>query len=159
MSDAALRDELAGIPVVSHLGIRFGTLRGGTAVATLPASDTTLSHIGSVSAGPLFALGEAAAAAAVWGLFGERLADAVPLAHSAEIRFLKIAEGPLTATAHLERPAQLQADFRSRGVARFAAEVQVRNWDEVPVCEMTVQFVVRAPNGDRRNPTLASPQG
>ena len=139
-----LRAELAAIPVIAHLGIRFGELRGGSAVAVLPPTDHVQSHIGSVSAGPLFALGEAAAAASVWGLFGDRLADAVPLAHTAEIRFLAIAEGPLTATAHLRHPAQLRADFQRHGVARFGAAVQVRNWDDVPVCEMTVQFVVRS---------------
>ena len=69
--------------------------------ACCPRTDHLHNHVGSQHAGALFSAGEAASGAAFVGAFAERLGDITPLARSAEITYLKLAKGPITATGTL----------------------------------------------------------
>ena len=96
----------AAIPMVKTLSLEFLEFDDGMAVLALPDQQPYHNHIGGPHAGAMFTLGESASGAIVIGSFAERLADAVPLAMVAEIRYLKIAKGRVTATATMSRSAQ-----------------------------------------------------
>ena len=73
----------------------------GRGVVTLPDDDRLHNHVGSQHAGALFSAGEAASGAAFMGAFAEHLGNITPLARSADISYLKLAKGPITATGTL----------------------------------------------------------
>ena len=93
----------AAIPYNRHLGLEVAEVGEGRGVITLPDDDRLHNHVGSQHAGALFSAGEAASGAAFMGAFAEHLGDITPLARSAEISYLKLAKGPITATGTLGR--------------------------------------------------------
>jgi acyl-coenzyme A thioesterase PaaI-like protein len=89
------------VPMVATLGIEFRDLELGRAVMWLPDSEGYRNHVGGPHAGAMWTLAESASGALVLANFGDLLADITPLPVEATIRFLKIAYGPVTATATL----------------------------------------------------------
>ncbi len=93
------------VPMVATLNLGFGELTPDRAVMTLPDQPAYRNHVGGPHAGAMFTLAESASGALILMNFGDLLDRVVPLAVSAEIRYLKLAMGDVTATATPDRSA------------------------------------------------------
>ena len=123
MDYEAVRSGLEqAIPFNRHLGLEVLEVSDGRGVVRLPEGDDLLNHVGSQHAGGLFSAGEAASGGAFVGAFAERMGGITPLAKSARIDYLKLAKGPITATATLggdkAGPARPAGRRLPRGVPR-----------------------------------------
>ena len=145
MDYEAIRSGLAqAVPFNGHLGLEVLEVGDGFAKVRLPDEDRLKNHVGSQHAGALFGAGEAASGAAVVGAFAEHLGSVTPLVKNAQIRFTKIALGPIVAAARIEEPVtsvleRLERDRRSD----FAVRVELTNGEGAQVGELTVTWMVR----------------
>jgi hypothetical protein len=81
--------------------------------------------------------------------FGDRLAEATPLAVEATIRYLKVAMGDLTAEATMANdPADVLAELAAGRRPEFDVVVTIRDRDGVDTGTMTVKWTLR-PNRRR----------
>ncbi|MFE2765882.1 DUF4442 domain-containing protein [Streptomyces albidoflavus] len=130
----------ATVPMVRTLDLTFGEVTAERAVAHLPDQAAYHNHVGGPHAGAMFTLAESASGAIVLAAFGDQLTRAVPLAASADIRYRKLALGPVTATAVLGRPApELDAGTRPE----FPVHVEITREDGAVTGEMTVVWTLR----------------
>ena len=145
MDHAALRDGLAvAIPYNTHLGLEFVEVGPGRGVVRLPDDEHLRNHVGSQHAGGLFSAAEAASGGAFVGAFAERMGDITPLARAASISYLKLARGPITATASLEQePDDLLARLDADGKVQFPVEVSLTDEQGTEVAKVTVDWHVR----------------
>jgi uncharacterized protein (TIGR00369 family) len=132
------------IPFNKHLGLEVAELGEGRGVVRLPVDDVLRNHVGSQHAGALFTAGEAASGGAFVGTFAEQMANITPLAKSAEISYLKVARGPITATATLPQSAEsLTSKLEAEGKVVFPVNVALADEDGNTVAEMRVDWHVR----------------
>ena len=132
------------IPFNNHVGLEVAEVGDGRGVVRLPAADHLKNHVGSQHAGALFAAAEAASGGAFVGAFAEHMAGITPLARSAEISYLKLARGPITATATLaEDRAELVKRLEDEGRVEFPVGVELTDEEGRTVAEMTVHWHVR----------------
>ncbi|MEV0970156.1 DUF4442 domain-containing protein [Microtetraspora glauca] len=135
---------LDSVPFARLLGISFDSIGSGRAAARLPDRGDLHNHVGGPHAGALFSLAESASGAAMLSAFGDQLARAVPLATAAEIRYLKLAKGEVTAIATLGADrAEVLAQLDEGKRPEFGVAVDIRNADDVVVSEMTVSWTLR----------------
>jgi acyl-coenzyme A thioesterase PaaI-like protein len=128
------------VPFADHVGVILLANNGGER-AQIPDSVELTNHIGSVHAGALFTLGEAASGAAVVSAFGATLGGVVVVVRKADIRFRKIAHGPITATATLSKPVdELDSLLHDQGRLDFDVAVELRNDADDLVAEMGVEW-------------------
>ena len=142
MAVDAMRSALEnGVPMNKHLGLTVVEMEPGRGVVLLPDAPELKNHVGSQHAAALFGAGEAASGAAVVAAFADLLATATPLAKSADIRYLRIARGPITATGTLGRDAtELRATLETDGRVAFPVEVALTDGAGEIVATMTVQW-------------------
>ena len=134
----------AAIPYNRYLGLEAAEVGEGRGVITLPDDDRLHNHVASQHAGALFSAGEAASGAAFMGAFAEHLSNVTPLARSADIAYLKLAKGPITATGTLgEGKDALLARLDSEGKVEFPVVVELTDAQGTKVAEMTVNWHVR----------------
>jgi acyl-coenzyme A thioesterase PaaI-like protein len=132
------------VPFANHVGVHVDEVGPGTARVTLPDGPERMNHVQSQHAGALFTAGEAASGGAFVGGFAERMADITPLAEKAEIRYRKIARGPITARATLSADnAELLEEMDREGRVRFTVEVALTDPADELVAEMSVGWYVR----------------
>lgn len=145
MDYEAVRSGLqSAIPFNTHVGLEFLEVEDGRAVVRLPDADHLKNHVGSQHAGALFAVAEAASGGAFVGAFAERMGEIRPLAKSAEISYLKLANGSIDATATLsEDRADLIERLDRDGRIEFPVEVEMVDQGGTRVAEMTVNWHVR----------------
>jgi acyl-coenzyme A thioesterase PaaI-like protein len=145
MDFEAMRAGLeAAIPYNVHLGLQVVEVSPGRGVVRLPDRPEIRNHVGSQHAGALFSAGEAASGAAFVGTFAEHLGDLTPLAQRGEIRYRKLAQGVITATARLDAdPPELLAALDEDGVVQFDVQVELTNALGDVVAEMGVGWHVR----------------
>ncbi|OLT29499.1 DUF4442 domain-containing protein [Nocardiopsis sp. CNR-923] len=135
---------LAAVPFARTLGVTFTDLDFGRAVMRLPDNADHHNHVGGPHAGAMFALAESASGAIVIGAFGDQLERAVPLPVSAEIRYLKIALGDVTAEATLGRPRdEIVAELDEGRRPEFPVEIELRTDDGTVTGRMTVVWTLR----------------
>jgi acyl-coenzyme A thioesterase PaaI-like protein len=155
----ALRGGLAqAIPYNTHLELEFLELADGSGSVRLPDEAKPRNHVGSQHAGGLFSAGEVASGAArpeaagsagcagygVVGAFAERMSEITPLARSAEIEYLKLAKGAITATATLGGDKdKLIEQLDHEGRVEFPVEVELTDEDGQAVAHMSVAWHVR----------------
>jgi acyl-coenzyme A thioesterase PaaI-like protein len=134
-----------GTPFARTLGARLVSLGDGEAVMSLDAPESLHNHVGGPHAATLFGFGETAAAAVVVSVFADLCAaGAVPLIKSAEISYLAIARGPVTATARFGGEEDgVRESFGLRSVAVFPIEVVLTGEDGTVVCRMTPQMALK----------------
>jgi acyl-coenzyme A thioesterase PaaI-like protein len=132
------------VPFNGYLGLETVTVAPDHGVVKLPDSPNLHNHVGSQHAGALFTAGEAASGAAFIGAFVELMGEITPLAQSAEIAYLKIARGEITATGRFgeDRDALIER-LNSEGRIRFPIAVELKNSAGELVAEMTVSWYVR----------------
>jgi len=145
MDYEAVRQGLEqAIPYNRYLGLEVGEVGDGRGVVRLPADERLHNHVGSQHAGALFSAGEAASGAAFVGAFAERMAEITPLARTAEISYLKLARGAITATGTLgEGKDALLARLDRDGKVEFPVEVELSDAEGNTVASMTVNWHVR----------------
>jgi len=145
MDFEALRTGLEGaIPFNRHVGLEIVEVGDGHGVVRLPDTDHLKNHVGSQHAGALFAAAEAASGGAFVGAFAERMGEITPLAKSAQIDFLKLAKGPITATGTLgEDKQELLSRLDAEGRVQFPVTVSLADESGVEVATVTVHWHVR----------------
>lgn len=132
------------IPFNGHVGLETTTVAADHGVVRLPDEANLHNHVGSQHAGALFTAGEAASGAAFVGAFVEIMGEVTPLAESAEISYLKLAKGEITATARFgEDRDALLATLAADGRIRFPIRVELTDADGTLVAEMTVNWYLR----------------
>lgn len=142
----ALKDGLTqAIPYNRHLGLEVLEIGDGEARVRLPDADHLHNHVGSQHAGGLFSAAEAASGAAFVGAFAERLSGITPLARGARIDYVKLAKGPIDASARLDASKDdLLARLDADGRVEFPVEVELHDQQQTKVAEVTVDWHVRA---------------
>lgn len=142
--DAVADGLRASVPFVRTLGLEFEEITADRAVMRLPDDEAHHNHLGGPHAGAMFTLAESASGAVVLAAFGDRLADAVPLAVSAEIHYRKLAMGPVAAEARLGRPApEVTAELDAGKRPEFPVHVTITRSDGTVTGEMTVRWTLR----------------
>ncbi|GII58889.1 DUF4442 domain-containing protein [Planotetraspora thailandica] len=135
---------LDSVPFARLLGITFDSVGAGTAVARLPDRDDLHNHVGGPHAGALFTLAETASGAAMLSAFGDQLSRAVPLATQATIRYAKLAEGEVTASAVLRADrAEVVGELDAGRRPEFDVTVEIAGANGAVVSEMTVSWTLR----------------
>lgn len=145
MDYEAVRAGLAqAIPFNTHVGLEFVEVGPGTGIVRLPDEGHLKNHVGSQHAGALFSAAEAASGAAFVGAFAEHMAGITPLARRAEIDYLKLAKGAITARGTLNEDAvALVERMNEDGRVEFPIEVELKDEQDVTVATVTVHWHVR----------------
>ena len=134
----------SAIPYNRYLGLSVSEVTEGSGVVVLPEADHLHNHVGSQHAGALFSAGEAASGAAFVGAFAEQMGNITPLARTADISYLKLAKGPITATGRLAgAKADLLSTLEADGKVEFPVTVDLTDKDGQTVAQMTVNWHVR----------------
>jgi uncharacterized protein (TIGR00369 family) len=94
------------VPMVGTLGLTFEELTYDRAVMVLPSTPPYHNHIGGPHAGAMFTLAESASGALIFANFGDIPQIVTPLAVEATIRYLRVAMGPVTATATMSQSGE-----------------------------------------------------
>ena len=142
----AIRELMpALVPFVKTLGLEYLELGADRAVLRLADNPAFHNHVGGAHAGAIFTLAESTSGAVVIGSFEDLLATVTPLAASAEIVYLRLATGPVTAEALLGRPAaEVRRELDATGkTVQFPVGVTMRNADGVETSRMTIQWALR----------------
>ena len=92
------------VPFARYVGVTLLEIGDGTASAELDQREGVSNHIGSMHAGAMFSLGEAASGAALAGALAPVILQMRPVAANASIAYKKVAKGKLTAYAKASRP-------------------------------------------------------
>ncbi|MEO9575702.1 MAG: YiiD C-terminal domain-containing protein [Tateyamaria sp.] len=132
------------IPFAAHVGIELIEIGDGTATAALDQRRETSNHIQTQHAGAMFTLGEAASGAALGGALAPVLLDVRLVASGAQISYVKIAKGRLTATAKTSAPgAELLATLQDVGKVTFSVDVDIHDEAGDTVVTMHVDWHVK----------------
>jgi|SRR4051794_441050 acyl-coenzyme A thioesterase PaaI-like protein len=139
---------LSAVPFARTLGVQFVAVRADGVLTEvtvkLPDAQALHNHVGGPHAGALFTLGETASGAVVLAAFRDQLQRAVPLAVRADIGYLKLARGEVTATARLDRPAaDVVAALDAGGRPEFGVDVEIRRADGAVTATMHVVWTLR----------------
>jgi uncharacterized protein (TIGR00369 family) len=142
--DAIAKGMAMAVPFAGHLGLEITEVGPGEATVVLPRRPELNNHVGSQHAGALFTAAETASGAAFVGAFAVRMGDVTPLAKSAEIDYLKIANGPITAVGTLGMDAaEALATLDAEGKVEFPCEVELSDKDGRRVATATIHWHVR----------------
>jgi uncharacterized protein (TIGR00369 family) len=134
----------ATVPMVRTLGLVFDEVTAERAVVRLPDQPAFHNHLGGPHAGAMFSLAETASGAVLLAAFGHLLDRAVPLAVSAQIRYLKLARGEVTATARLARPAaEVVAELDAGQRPEFTVDVELTRPDGEVSGRMSITWTLR----------------
>jgi len=142
--DAIAKGMAMAVPFAGHLNLEITEITAGEAKVVLPRRQELTNHVGSQHAGALFTVAETASGAAFVGAFAIRMGEITPLARSASIDYLKIANGPITATATLGiEAAEALATLDAKGKVEFPCEVTLADESGTKVATATVNWHVR----------------
>ena len=140
-NEAMMKALETGVPMNAFVGIEVIEMEPGRGVARLPDRPELKNHVGSQHAAALFAVAEAASGAAVVAAIADRMATVTPLAQAAEIRYLKIARGPITATSSIAIPLdEILAGLDADGRVAFDVAVDLTDDAATTVATMTVKW-------------------
>ena len=131
------------VPFANHTGVVIEELAAGTARATLALRPEVSNHIGTMHAGAVFTLAEAASGAAMAGAFADVLLELRPVAAEATIAFLTVSQGDLVAEARIFGvPAEVRAEMDAAGKVSFSVEVTITDAVGVTVSKVMVAWHV-----------------
>jgi acyl-coenzyme A thioesterase PaaI-like protein len=136
---------IPAVPFAAHTGIELLEIGPGRAVTRLQQQPETSNHLGTMHAGALFTLGEAASGGAMSGTFAEQILSVRPVATAAQITYSRAGRGTLKADAHTSKsPGELQSTLRANGRVSFDIEVTISDAAERSIATMVVAWQVRA---------------
>jgi acyl-coenzyme A thioesterase PaaI-like protein len=142
--DAIAEGMAMAVPFLGHLNVEIVEIAAGEATVRLPGRPELANHVGTQHAGALFTAAEAASGGAFVGAFAIRMGDITPLARRAEIEYVKVANGPITATAKLGvDAAEALATLDAEGKVEFPCEVELSDAKGNLVATATVEWHVR----------------
>jgi len=137
MNDVASQ-LVSALPFCSHLG-----MQPAPAGVALPDTPQLTNHIGTVHAGAIFTLGEAASGAAAMRDF-PRAFEGLAVVKTATIEFKKPAKGAISAKGSLKEPeAELLARLERDGKLSFEVLVSLSDSAGVEVATMVVTWYAR----------------
>lgn len=146
----AAREQLAAeqmtsaVPWIRTAGVSFGEVTGQRAVVHLADDPARHNHVGGAHAAMIFGLGETASGVVGLAAFAATMDRATPLVVSAEIGYLRLARGPLSAVATLQRPAaDVLAELDSGKRPEFSVGVVITDADGRETTRMTVRWTLR----------------
>jgi uncharacterized protein (TIGR00369 family) len=146
--DAIAKGMAMAVPFAGHLNLEITEITAGEAKVRLPRRPELNNHVGSQHAGALFTVAETASGAAFVGAFAIRMGEITPLARRAEIEYLKIANGVITASATLGiEAADALATLDANGKVEFPCEVVLTDESGTEVATATVHWHVRLKDG------------
>ena len=135
------------VPMVTTLNLEFVHLGLDRCVMTLPDDPEYRNHVGGPHAGAMWTLAESASGALVFANFGDLPANVTPFPVEATIRFLKVALGPVTATATLgAEAADAVATLESGKRPEFPVEIELTTGegdDRLVTGAMTVTWTLK----------------
>lgn len=135
---------MAAVPFAKHVGIVIEHVERGQARAILKERSDVMNHVGSLHAGALFTLGEAASGAAMAGALAPVILNARPVATEASIKYLKLAKGTITAVGQVNGdPDALVKELAGQGKVRFSLDVTMTDDAGITVSEMKVEWHAR----------------
>lgn len=132
------------VPFARFIGVQIDEVGPGFARTSLEQREEVSNHIASMHAGAMFTLGEAASGGALAGGLADILLQCRPVAAKAEIAYVKIAKGKLSAEGRIEGdlPA-IRAELAEAGKVRFPVAVTITDAQNEPVVTMRVEWHVR----------------
>lgn len=132
------------VPWVRTVGITFGETTAQRVVAHLPDSADLHNHVGGPHAAMIFGLGETASGAVGLAAFAAAMERATPLVVRSDIAYLKLAKGPLTAVAVLDRaPEEVLAELDAGNRPEFTVTVTITDAEGRETSRMTVVWTLR----------------
>lgn len=138
----------ASVPWVTTAGIRFGAITTESAVATLPDRPEQRNHVDGPHAAVLFGVGETASGAVALAAFGSTMDRATPLVVRSDIGYVRLAKGPITAEAVLERPAaEVMAELDAGVRPEFTVGVVLTDGEGRETTRMRVVWTLRPHRG------------
>ena len=144
MFDFIVAHLQTSVPFASYVGVEIVTLDEEGAVARLPENAECLNHIGSVHAGALFTLAEAASGAAMAGALAPVLMEIRPTVADSTITYLQVARGALEAKARMGIAAsEIRQEISQNGRARFLVQVSIFDTEKREVANMDVHWHVK----------------
>lgn len=116
------------VPMVGTLGLEYTEVTADHAVVALPDDPAYRNHVGGPHAAAMFAAAESATGAMAIAAFGDLMDRAVLVPTTATIDFLKVAKGPLTATATIDADvAAARAQFEAGQRPEFDIVAEITN--------------------------------
>jgi acyl-coenzyme A thioesterase PaaI-like protein len=135
---------LDAVPFARTLGIAFTSVTPTSAVAVLADDPRLHNHVGGPHAAMIFGLGETASGAVGLAAFAAAMERATPLVVRSDIAYLKLAKGPLTAVAVLDRaPGEVLAELDAGTRPEFTVTVTITDADGRETSRMTVVWTLR----------------
>jgi acyl-coenzyme A thioesterase PaaI-like protein len=133
------------VPFQNTVGVTLLDLGDGVASAELSQREAVSNHIGSMHAGAMFTLGEAASGAAMAGALAPIILQMRPVAATSQIAFKKVAKGTLIAHAKTSRSgAELMQAIKEDGKVAFDVAIDIRDAQDDTVVEMSINWYVSA---------------
>lgn len=132
------------VPWVKSVGITFGETTAERAVVHLPDAPELHNHVGGPHAAMIFGLGETASGAVGLAAFSSTGDRATPLVVRSQVEYLKLARGPLTAEAVLDRPAaDVIAELEAGKRPEFTVSVRITDAGGRETTRLTVVWTLR----------------
>jgi uncharacterized protein (TIGR00369 family) len=144
----ALADGLtAAVPLVKTLGMTYDEISPQRAVVRLPDRPDLHNHVGGPHAGVMFALGETASGVVVLANFMDLMESVTPLAAAADIKYVAIAKGDVTATATVDAERdRIIAALDEGKTPKFVVTVTITDASGQTTGEMNVRWALRPNN-------------
>ncbi|MFL6240157.1 MAG: DUF4442 domain-containing protein [Actinomycetes bacterium] len=144
----ALADGLtAAVPLVKTFGMVYDEISPTRAVVRLSDRPDLHNHVGGPHAGVMFALGETASGAVVLANFIDVMDRVTPLAAAADIAYVAVAKGDVTATATLDIDRdEILRQLDEGKTPKFVVSVVISDAAGRPTGEMNVRWALRPNN-------------
>ena len=137
----------AAVPLVRTFGMQYDEITPQRAVVRLPDRADLHNHVGGPHAGVMFALGETASGALVLANFMDLMDRVTPLAAAADIRYVAVAKGDVTATAVIEVDRDtVVAELDEGKTPKFVVTVTISDESGETTGEMNVRWALRPNN-------------
>lgn len=132
------------VPWVRTAGITFGDVSVDRVECHLPDDPRLHNHVGGPHAAMIFGLGETASGAVGLAAFGAAMDRATPLVVRSDIAYLRLARGPISAVAVLDRPAaEVLAELDAGTRPEFTVTVTISDAEGRETSRMTVVWTLR----------------
>ena len=137
----------AAVPLVRTFGMQYDEITPQRAVVRLPDREDLHNHVGGPHAGVMFALGETASGAVVLANFMDLMDRVTPLAAAADIKYVAVAQGDVTAVARVDADRErILAELDEGKTPKFTVTVTISDASGQTTGEMNVRWALRPNN-------------
>lgn len=143
-ASAVVAEFYQEVPMAKTMGLQMDVVTPTRSVVRLPDQQPYHNHLGGSHAGAIFTLGESASGVMVLAAFGDELPRVLPLALQAQVSYLRVGRGDLTATADMPHShEEIVAEIDAGNQPHFEIPVTIQNADRQVVAEMRVVWMLR----------------